>query len=110
MSLQNLLEDNRNKWQKDTQEQILNQLLCKSHKYKAMGQQDEKLVMVFGKSHSGKTTLILSLMGVEEDKLSELNYILRAETPKGKSSTSTAIIYQKSDDGFLEFVNMALMR
>ena len=100
MSLQNLLEDNRNKWQKDTQEQILNQLLCKSHKYKAMGQQDEKLVMVFGKSHSGKTTLILSLMGVEEDKLSELNYILRAETPKGKSSTSTAIIYQKSDDDF----------
>lgn len=100
MILQNLLEDKRFEWQKATQEQILSSLLCKAHRYKTIGQRNEKLVMVFGKSHSGKTTLILSLMGVAEEKLAELNFILRAGIPEGKSSTSTAIIYQKSDDDF----------
>ena len=98
MILQNLLEDKRYEWQKATQEQILNGLLCKAHKYKAIGQRNDKLIMVFGKSHAGKTTFILSLMGVAENKLSELNLILRAGIPEGKSSTSTAIVYQKSDD------------
>lgn len=98
MILQSLLEDKRYEWQKATQEQILSGLLCKSHKYKAIGQRNDKLVMVFGKSHAGKTTFILSLMGITEDKLSELNSILRAGIQEGKSSTSTAIVYQKSDD------------
>lgn len=98
MILQNLLEDKRYEWQKATQEQILNNLLCKSHKYKAIGQRNDKLVMVFGKSHAGKTTFILSLLGIAEDKLSELNKILRAGVEEGKSSTSTAIVYQKSED------------
>lgn len=100
MILQNLLEDKRYEWQKATQEQIMSSLLCKTHKYKAIGQRSEKLVMVFGKSHSGKTTLILSLMGVAEEKLADLNHILRAGIPEGKSSTSTAIIYQKSEDDY----------
>jgi len=98
MLLSSLLEDKRYVWQEATQKQILSRLLCQSHRYKTQGQKNEKLVMVFGKSHAGKTTFILSLMGVAEDKLSELNLILRAGIPEGKSSTSTAIIYQKSDD------------
>ena len=98
MILPSLLEDKRYEWQKISQEEILSGLLCKSHKYKALGQCNDKLVMVFGKSHAGKTTFILSLMGVAENKLSELNRVLRADIPEGKSSTSTAIIYQKSDD------------
>lgn len=98
MILQNLLKDKRYEWQEATQNHILNSLLCKSHRYKVSGQQGEKLVTVFGKSHSGKTTFILTLMGVKEDKISELNHILRAGVPEGQSSTSTAIIYQKSDD------------
>lgn len=98
MLLQNLLEDKRNEWQKAAQEQILSSLLCKSHRYKEFGQSNDKLVMVVGKSHAGKTTFILSLMGVAESKLSRLNAILRAGIPEGESSTSTAIIYQRSDD------------
>ena len=105
MTLQNLLEHKRYEWQKHTQDDILNSLLCKAHRFKAIGQSGDRLVMVFGKSHSGKTTFILSLMGISEDKIQELNFILRAGVPEGKSSTSTAIIYQMSDDdkfGFCE--------
>jgi len=105
MILQSLLEDKRFDWQTDTQKAILNNLLCKAHKYKSLGQKEDRLVMVFGKSHAGKTTFILTLMGVEENKLAELNKILRAGIPEGNSSTSTAIIYQHSDDnnfGFAE--------
>lgn len=85
-------------WQENTKKQILDQLLCKTHKYKELGSRDEKLVTVFGKSHAGKTTLILTLMGILEDKLKEVNSILRAGIPEGCSSTSTAMIYQISDD------------
>ena len=98
MSLQNLLMDNRTIWQENTQHVILNSMLCKSHRYKLLGQNDERLVMVFGKSHAGKTTMILTLMGVKEELLREVSMILRAGIPEGKSSTSTAVIYQRSDD------------
>ena len=37
-------------------------------------------------------------MGVSEEKLADVSKVLRAGTPKGDSSTSTAIIYQRSDD------------
>ena len=85
MSLQNLLMDNRTIWQKNTQHVILNSMLCKSHRYKLLGQNDERLVMVFGKSHAGKTTMILTLMGVKEELLREVSMILRAGIPEGKS-------------------------
>ncbi len=108
MNLQSLLEDNRLIWQKRTQEEILNSLLQKSHQYKLLGQRDEKLVMVFGKSHAGKTTLILSLMGIKEYLLKEILLILRAGVPEGNSSTSTAIIYQESDDDMFGVIEKTL--
>ena len=108
MILRKLLEDKRYEWQKVTQEEILSNLLCKSHRFKALGNNSDKLIMVFGKSHAGKTTFILSFMGVAEEKLIELNNILRAGVPDGKSSTSTAIIYQKSEDDYFGYCEHAL--
>lgn len=100
MILQSLLEDKRTEWQKKTQEEILGCLICKTHKYKDLEKNEDRLVMVFGKSHAGKTTFILTLLGIDEKKIDEVNKILRAGVPEGQSSTSTAIIYQKSDDDY----------
>lgn len=55
------------------------------------------LVVIYGKSQIGKSTLILNMIGIR-DKCFPLVYkTLRAKVPKGNSSTSTAIIYSKSD-------------
>lgn len=99
MTLQKILKDNRYTWQNTTQENILKELLLKKKKQSQLGRKkEEKLVVVFGKPQTGKTTLILSLMGVDEEKLSEISEILRADMDKGNSSTATAIIYQRSDN------------
>jgi len=52
-------------------------------------------VAVYGRSQVGKTTLILRLMGVNSG---EVDRVLRAGRPEGKSSTSTAIFYRRSAD------------
>ena len=98
MKLQNILKDNRYIWQNKSQEEILDKLLLKPKQSRLARTKEEKLVVVFGKPQTGKTTLILSLMGVSEEKLADVSKVLRAGTPKGDSSTSTAIIYQRSDD------------
>lgn len=98
MNLQNLLKDNRYIWQNATQKEIIDKLLLKPKQKQLGREKEEKLVVVFGKPQTGKTTLILSLMGVDEKKLSDISTILRAGIRKGNSSTSTAIIYQRSDD------------
>lgn len=61
--------------------------------------QEEHLVIIYGKSQVGKTTLILTMIGIREGKcLNEVNETLRAGIPRGNSSTSTAIIYSRSED------------
>lgn len=104
MILQSLLEDKRAEWQMKTQEEILKCLLCKVHMYKTFGKKEDRFVMVFGKSHAGKTSFILTLLGIKDETvLNEVDSILRAGVPEGCSSTSTAIIYQKSDDDMFGF-------
>lgn len=97
MNLKDLLQNDRYLWQQDTQTEIRNQLLSPL-KAEEGRKKEEKLVVVFGKPQVGKTTLILSLIGIAEEKHGEISEILRAGIPKGNSSTSTAIIYQRSDD------------
>ncbi len=58
-------------------------------------------VAVFGYPQVGKTTLILKLLGIDEN--SPLHKILRAGRPKGKSVTSSVFVYlisDKDDDKF----------
>ena len=57
---------------------------------------ENHLVMIYGKSQVGKTTLILNMIGLKPECFSEVYETLRAEVPRGNSSTSTAIIYAKS--------------
>lgn len=99
MRLQSLLETERYLWQRNTQKEILNSLLSDFPQRNIGGKREEKLIVVFGKTQVGKTTVILSLMGIiEDERQAEISKILRAGRMKGNSSTSTATIYRRSDD------------
>lgn len=85
-------------WQKDTFEMIKSNLIsAKGNRFVRYDNSEEShLVMIYGKSQVGKTTLILNMIGLNPDYFSEVYNTLRAGVPRGNSSTSTAIIYAKS--------------
>lgn len=58
---------------------------------------EDHLVMIYGDTQVGKTTLILNMIGIREDCFQQVYDTLRAGVPKGNSSTSTAIIYSRSE-------------
>lgn len=60
--------------------------------------QGEAYVVVFGKTQVGKTTLILDLMGLSGRSLIRVSKILRGGREAGKSATSTAMEYRRSND------------
>ena len=59
---------------------------------------DEVTVVIFGKTQVGKTTLILTLLGVAPVHLGLVSSVLRGGRPMGRSATSTAILYSRSLD------------
>lgn len=65
-----------------------------------------KYVTIFGSTQCGKTTLILTLIGVKDEHIYELSKILRGSRSFGKSSTATAIIYTKSTDDSFGFAEL----
>ena len=85
-------------WQKNTFNRIKNDLICaRDNRFvRYENTIDNHLVMVYGKSQVGKTTLILNMMGVQDAYIEKVYNTLRAGIPQGNSSTSTAIIYSKS--------------
>jgi len=54
--------------------------------------------VVYGPSQSGKTTLILRLLGTTEERLDEVAVVLRAGRTQGQSSTATPVRYHWSTD------------
>lgn len=85
-------------WQRKTFEMIKSDLIsAKDNRFVRYDNTEENhLVMIYGKSQVGKTTLILNMIGLKPDCFSEVYETLRAGVPRGNSSTSTAIIYAKS--------------
>ena len=85
-------------WQCKTFEMIKSDLISvKNNRFVRYDNTKENhLVMIYGKSQVGKTTLILNMIGLKPDCFSEVYETLRAGVPRGNSSTSTAIIYAKS--------------
>ncbi len=59
-------------------------------------------VGVYGPTQVGKTTFILSLLGIKEEYLKSLSYALRGFQKKGKSATVTATYYEKNDSEHFE--------
>lgn len=96
----NLIFRDRDKWKRDTFELIKRNLLYIKDSRTIQYRQTSSthLVCVYGKSQVGKTTLILNMIGLKDDKKSEVAEVLRGGIPRGNSSTSTAIIYSQSDN------------
>ncbi|MGY0755448.1 hypothetical protein [Staphylococcus haemolyticus] len=61
-------------------------------------------VGVYGPTQVGKTTFILNLIGINENKLNELSQALRGKQSKGKSSTVTATLYEKNPNDNFEII------
>ncbi len=88
----------REDWQHQTFERIKNDLFSvKDNRFIRFDSAEENhLVMIYGKSQVGKTTLILNMIGLKSECIPKVCETLRAGIPRGSSSTSTAIIYAKS--------------
>ena len=85
-------------WQRETVEKIKKDLL--SMQDKSSEQFDTangtRLVIIYGNTQVGKTTLILNMIGLKDECIDDVYNTLRAGIEEGNSSTSTAIIYSKS--------------
>ena len=90
----------KEKWQRDTFNRIKNNLVCaKGNRFlRYEDSREEHLVIIYGKPQVGKTTLILSMIGIKDEFFEEVYDTLRAGITRGNSSTSTAIIYSRSDN------------
>jgi predicted nucleic acid-binding Zn-ribbon protein len=58
----------------------------------------EPYVVIFGKTQVGKTTLLLDLMGIAPEEISNISRIMRGGREQGKSATATAMEYCRSTD------------
>ena len=90
----------RNFWQKDAFDRIKASLLTARDNafLQYDGMQESYLVVVYGPSQIGKTSLILKLIGIQDDYFPLVSQTLRTkEITRGNSSTSTAILYARSD-------------
>ncbi len=91
--------DNRYSWQEQTVEYLKKNLKNKPLYLTGLGTKKnaQKLAVIYGFPQIGKTTLILNMMGIKQSCFTEVYDTLRAGVPKGNSSTSTAIIYRRSE-------------
>lgn len=98
MNYTTILSEDRTLWQINAIEKIKQKLLLYSSNSKSSHIVKEKLVVVYSEQPQvGKTTLILYLIGIKSDFINSVNKTLRGGITAGKSSTSTALFYKKSD-------------
>lgn len=100
MYIKTLLRE-RDNWKFNTIENIKRSLFLYDDKIstsKAKLEKSEKLVVIYGLPQIGKTTLILNLLGIKKEFFSSVYDTLRADVEYGTSSTSTAIIYKRSEN------------
>ncbi|MGQ4667511.1 hypothetical protein ACUIJN_17015 [Metabacillus halosaccharovorans] len=60
-------------------------------------EKEQVYIGVYGPTQVGKTTFILSLLGIAFDQLNALSKALRGRQEQGKSATVTATIYKKNE-------------
>lgn len=85
-------------WQSKVLSQIKDKLILPDAERDRAAHHDNQLVVMYGKTQVGKTTTILTLIGIEDNDINDVDKILRGGREKGSSSTSTAILYRKSHD------------
>ena len=60
-------------------------------------------VILYGPAQVGKTSLILTLLGIRDDRFTELNTLLRGEQELGTMSTARTYRYRMAKDDFWYF-------
>lgn len=68
---------------------------------------EERLVVVYGVTQSGKTALILQLVGVAEEHMKRVYQLIRGGAKQGRSSTSHAFLYRQSEDDYFRIWTQA---
>ncbi|MCD7855105.1 MAG: hypothetical protein LUG66_05775 [Clostridiales bacterium] len=107
--LQDFLNHKKDKWKDETINNIRKMLLGRNESLIPSSQiktdytpqpddKEEKPAVVIGETQVGKSTLIMDLIGIKRECAEEVGQILRAERQAGTSSTSTAMIYKKSEN------------
>lgn len=92
-------------WQEMTLSKIHYKLFGESNQQinVSLSKNRSTLTVVYGPPQIGKTTLILFMLGIDSSyKYEEKNVyeLLRGSSEYGKSSTSTAILYEQSEDNY----------
>lgn len=95
MELCNIL-NGREDWQEETFERIKRKLVSYHWNPQFKDTSDHPIVTIYSEPQIGKTTLILTMIGLKEDQIQNVYDTLRGGVQKGNSSTATATIYQKS--------------
>lgn len=70
----------------------------------AQSSKKEVLIGVYGPTQVGKTTLILKILGIQEDKMKEISRALRGNRGLGNSATITATVYHRSIDDIFTII------
>ncbi|MEC1716494.1 hypothetical protein [Schinkia azotoformans] len=89
------LEENRWSWVREGIDEFRKGFL---RLIPTQNQKKEVLIGVYGPTQVGKTTLILKILGIREDKMKELSKALRGKRAAGNSATVTTTIYHRSPD------------
>ena len=87
------LLDRREKWQNETVAKMQERLESHPTGRYLVADYNRSLVVVYGNTQIGKTSLILNIMGVLPEYQHEVYTVLRAGQDYGDSSTVTAIFY-----------------
>ncbi len=89
------LEDEKNQWIYEAIDHFNEGLLrFDGQKY----EKEQVLIGVYGPTQVGKTTLILTMLGIGDKEIGPLLQALRGKREKGNSSTITSFIYKRSAD------------
>lgn len=83
-------------WLLDAKEEYLKNFILTDTS--SMQMENSIYIGVYGPTQVGKTTFILTLLGVNEEKIASLSNALRGKQIQGKSATVTATIFKKSMD------------
>lgn len=101
--------ERRYQWAFDAKKEFLNRF--QKLDVQMVDAQNELTISVYGPTQVGKTTLILTLMGIKEDYLANVSDFLRGTRQIGQSATVTVTKYIRSSDEYyhVKFPNRELV-
>lgn len=86
-------QEDRLEWAFQAKEDFLNQF-GEFENEKNIKKNNKVVISVYGSSQAGKTTMILSLLGIKKKYFEEFNKVLRGGRDLGNSATVTATIFK----------------